>query len=565
MVFSGTCELLRPCTRVDAFPIVSHLTPPLFPVITRPDGKTYGFSESQMPRQWEQLGTLLAKARAGIVQAASSTRPMPKIVLHNEHGGDFSATKWFFDNIHYQGHFHDYDIIGLSFYPWWHGTLSELQDNVEQLAVRYPDKEVSVVETGYPWTLDDRDDGVGNFVDGPEDLHPGYPATVEGQHDFIVDICNIASGVPGCLGVVYWAPGWLLDSAWENNCLFDFSGNVLPGLVALGGEVTPPTQPAETNKELVTIMKSNNGHAGNMFDLKATKNVEIRGFDINARDGSYTVEVYTKQGNYAGHETNAASWRRIQRTSVTSKGQDVLTPLPELANAVTIPAGSKQAFYITLTKNGIRYTNGSSEGKLYVSDANLEFYEGIGKAYPFAYSFRPRIWNGRIRYATTSKTSIHELLTTMDSNNGQAGNMFDIEAYRKIQIVGFDINARPGTYTAQVYTRNGPYAGHETKPTSWALIQTTTVTSQAQNVPTPLPPLPNPIRVDADGVQAFYIKIQSPDIRYTNGSNEGRVFARDDNLFFLEGVGKSNGPDNTGFGSTFRPRVWNGKIRYIVV
>jgi hypothetical protein len=69
---------------------------------------------------------------------------------------------------------------------------------------------------------------------------------------------------------------------------------------------------------------------------------------------------------------------------------------------VTVSANQRVAFYIT-TQNqslgsGNIYTDGSGVGNLYASNADLEFYEGVGNQYPFAGTFTPRVWNGTIYY-----------------------------------------------------------------------------------------------------------------------------------------------------------------------
>lgn len=65
--------------------------------------------EYDTPQQWRQLGQLLRNARAGLWEA-SRPWPVPKIIIHNHHGGSFGATKWFFDNLIPE--FDDFDIIG---------------------------------------------------------------------------------------------------------------------------------------------------------------------------------------------------------------------------------------------------------------------------------------------------------------------------------------------------------------------------------------------------------------------------------------------------------------------
>ena len=85
-------------------------------------------------------------------------------------------------------------MIGLSYYPFWHGTLSQLRTNVDDLAQRYH-RDVSVVETQYGWTLDNGDQE-NNFLWTPDLLVPGYPATPGGQLGFASDLLSILAAVP---------------------------------------------------------------------------------------------------------------------------------------------------------------------------------------------------------------------------------------------------------------------------------------------------------------------------------------------------------------------------------
>lgn len=153
----------------------------------------------------------------------------------------------------------------------------------------------------------------------------------------------------------------------------------------------------------------------------------------------------------------------------------------------------------------------------------------------------------------------------MASNNGSAGNQFDIQAKNKVHIKGFDINLKPGTHYVEVFGKSGTYDGSKTKPNNWYWVQSATDTSQGTDVKTPLPDLDSNFEVWPGATQAFYIKVNSNSIRYTNGGNLGGVFAEDANLQFFEGAGVSNGSDNSGFGMAYEPRVWNGSICYEVI
>ena len=136
----------------------------------------------------------------------------------------------------------DFDIIGLSYYPWWHGTLDQVAANLADLSARYG-REIILVETAYPWTLGWADTTL-NIVGDSSQLHDGYPATPGGQRAFLEDLIAIIRNTPDDrgLGIYYWAPDWItapaLGSAWENLALFDFGGELLSSIHAF--DLGPP-------------------------------------------------------------------------------------------------------------------------------------------------------------------------------------------------------------------------------------------------------------------------------------------------------------------------------------
>lgn len=214
------------------------------------DGRVGGAWDT--PGQWHKFGALLS---AGVRAVRDSLEPSerPRIVIHVDNGGSNALCRWFFDNLTREGV--DFDAIGVSFYPWWHGTLGDLRDNLWDVADVYG-KEILVVETAYPWTLA-ADDSVGNFVDSRDDLHPGYDATPEGQAAFLTDLLATVKEIPGGLGggIVYWAPGFLSipggpGNPHENLTLFDFDGEALPALgFAAARAVAVPAAAAEQDLE----------------------------------------------------------------------------------------------------------------------------------------------------------------------------------------------------------------------------------------------------------------------------------------------------------------------------
>ena len=201
------------------------------------DGRVGGAWDT--PEQWARLAELLD---AGIAGVRDSLPPAlrPAIVIHVDNGGNNTLCRWFLDHLSAEGV--DYDVIGLSFYPWWHGTLDDLRGNLHDLAGRYG-KKLMLVETAYPWTLAGAD-ATGNFVTSPDQLLPGLPASPDGQLAFLRALLATVEETPGGLGagLVYWEPGFLSvpggpGDPCENLTLFDFGGNALPALgFAVSGE-----------------------------------------------------------------------------------------------------------------------------------------------------------------------------------------------------------------------------------------------------------------------------------------------------------------------------------------
>lgn len=155
-------------------------------------------------------------------------------------------------------------------------------------------------------------------------------------------------------------------------------------------------------QSLTTTFASNNGQSGNMFDVVGLADVTVNDFDVNLDLGSWSVEVYVVSNGtaFAGNDTNPSAWTLLATASVSSAGVNTPTNLGlNLGHAVS--AGQTQGFYVTVNSGtGMNYTNGSSQGAVYASDANMQILEGIGKSYPFGSTFSPRVWNGTVHYTT---------------------------------------------------------------------------------------------------------------------------------------------------------------------
>jgi arabinogalactan endo-1,4-beta-galactosidase len=184
------------------------------------------------PEQWSKLCALLDAALSAVRQGRPEGE-RPLTVLHVDNGADNALCRWFFDHIRAGGV--EFDAIAVSYYPWWHGSLADLEANLRDLGQRYG-KPVMVVETAYPWTLA-WCDSTHNIVGLPAQLLKGYPATPGGQAAFMSALLSIVSSVPDGLGtaLIYWEPAAICvrggpGSPWENLALFDFGWEALPAL-----------------------------------------------------------------------------------------------------------------------------------------------------------------------------------------------------------------------------------------------------------------------------------------------------------------------------------------------
>ena len=189
-------------------------------------------------------------------RAVRETLPKAKIALHLERSNDKAVYQEFFSQM--DAHGIEYDIIGASYYPYWHGTPDELFENLA--ACRRFGREIMVMELGYGFTMEGyRLGGEENrlVIDAERAYVPGftekYPLTPAGQLAFMTDFMARARS-EGIDGVFYWEPLWLpgegicwaseegqkyiheegksTSNEWANQCLFDYEGNKLPAFDA---------------------------------------------------------------------------------------------------------------------------------------------------------------------------------------------------------------------------------------------------------------------------------------------------------------------------------------------
>ena len=204
----------------------------------------YGRLSGSTNASWSQLGQLMKAAVDGIQDATNTFgAAMPKIIVHIDRGGDWLRTKWFFDNLNYQ-HV-PYDIIGESYYPFWHGSPASLNICLSNAALRYG-KPVIIAEDAFPFS----DRCPTNWL---SHLY-GYPPTSAGQARFVAALGKMLKRVPNQLGAgfFYWGAEFRArrgsaGGEFSRASFFGFDGNVLPVVDVIGAMGAQSAKKASSN------------------------------------------------------------------------------------------------------------------------------------------------------------------------------------------------------------------------------------------------------------------------------------------------------------------------------
>ena len=101
----------------------------------------------------------------------------------------------------------DYDVFSTSYYPYWHGTLDNLKEQLSTVAEKYG-KKVMVAETQWAYTAADGDDSPNSIGEELKYEKP-YPFTVQGQSREIRDVAAAVASLDAGVGVFYWEAGWI--------------------------------------------------------------------------------------------------------------------------------------------------------------------------------------------------------------------------------------------------------------------------------------------------------------------------------------------------------------------
>lgn len=204
---------------------------------------------------WDQVARLVSCG----IRAVRDTLPEAKTLIHLDNGGRPEISlEWFSRYVDHGGE--DFDWIGLSYYPYWSGSMAGLEENLRLLAEKYR-KPLLVTESAMGHTLRDYadyecltpDQRKGPAAGAQQAEAVPWPMTPAGQATFLAELAALIRRAPEGLGAgfVYWEPAWLPvkgnewattaglcylrnpgpgGNEWANQALFDYNGHALQAI-----------------------------------------------------------------------------------------------------------------------------------------------------------------------------------------------------------------------------------------------------------------------------------------------------------------------------------------------
>jgi arabinogalactan endo-1,4-beta-galactosidase len=206
-VFKYTRETIIAFHKAGVFPEMVQIGNEVINGMMWPDGK--------LPDNWQNFSELIHAGINGVFAGCENQQP-PKIMIHIDQGGNMERTKYFFDKLISFGI--DFDIIGQSYYPWWHGSLLDLRENMAFMAKKYK-KPIMLVEVAYCYAPTE-------YKSKPAP----FPETPEGQKEFLEAVNRIVMDTPDNLGVgiFWWEPATMNMRGISTRDYFNDDGNVMP-------------------------------------------------------------------------------------------------------------------------------------------------------------------------------------------------------------------------------------------------------------------------------------------------------------------------------------------------
>jgi len=221
-------------------------------LIKRGNADIGGNTPDLYPINWDRQAMLFNRALKAVEDFETMNSEDVVTVIHVASPG--SAASWFAEAE--ENGLTQFDIIGLSYYPQYHELgVREVGEQIGLLKERF-EKEIMLVEVGYPWTASSAGDNANNVLGAGGQLptYDSYSAQV--QKEFLTELTWLVKDNGGA-GVIYWEPAWVAStcqtywgtgSHWDNATLFDFDHKPHAGIDFLSYDYSVKPEALEDQK-----------------------------------------------------------------------------------------------------------------------------------------------------------------------------------------------------------------------------------------------------------------------------------------------------------------------------
>lgn len=425
------------------------------------NGMLWPVCKTDTPEGYKALADAIAQG----LKAVKDNDPNHQVkrMVHLANGNNNALYRSFFDELITNNGVNDFDIIGFSYYPFWHGSMEELSYNMNDMVDRYG-KDVVVVETAYAFT-NEQGDAQKNCAGPTEEAIAGYKSTVQGQASGLHDVMEHVSNVKDSRGkgIFYWEPDWIpVEGAgwkagegneWENLAMFDFQGNALESLdvFKMVSDQSLPTQQYKVKTIETELVTGSVGQpvempkkASVVFENDVVKTMPVTWADaapVFDAPGKYTVKG-TVQG--VDGKTAIASIDVIKKVNLVKNG--------------TFENGDLNGWTITGDKDAVNTVSsaGDARGKSamhYWADKGFKFqatqsFEGL-KDGKYTVSCWTQGGGGEHYYTLMVRTSAGEqsaVIADTGWNNWQQWTIRDVEVKDGKATIGIDMVGNAGNW-----------------------------------------------------------------------------------------------------------------------
>ncbi|MCM1268080.1 MAG: arabinogalactan endo-1,4-beta-galactosidase [Bacteroidales bacterium] len=294
-----------------------------------------------------------------------------RLMIHLDQGGRYYYLKEWFDAMSAAG-LESFDVIGLSYYPFWHGTFTDLKNSMEALAERYR-KPIIVVEAAHPWRR-----GGDGFISEEQEKIAGFPAGIEEQRTVMRLLMNIVASVKEQmgLGVYYWEPLVLPmkgQGSWANNMgMLDLTGKALPAFKEFLFERTDASlnniakiyepEPVTVKRgvqpklpETLDVLRFDGWRypyrtAWEMFQTGECGTFRVKGYiEALAKEVSAEVKVVSELPVQVNLVKNADFSAGYENWTIVKRPEDVRVELNPEENSLTV--SSRRNFFFCITQD----------------------------------------------------------------------------------------------------------------------------------------------------------------------------------------------------------------------